>query len=109
MLKIALDEGIITREQILSLLPKKRAKGSVWTIATQPYPKSHYATFPEKLVEPCIKAGSKKGDVVLDPFAGTFTVGRVAERLKRKAIGLDLAYQDLATERLRHNQIDLLA
>ena len=67
---------------------------SVWTIATQPYPGSHFATFPEKLVEPCIKAGSKAGDVVLDPFAGSGTVGVVAGKLGRDFIGIDLTGGD---------------
>jgi DNA modification methylase len=35
-----------------------RNKRSVWTIATQPYPGAHFATFPPKLIEPCILAGS---------------------------------------------------
>jgi hypothetical protein len=36
---------------------------SVWTIATQPYPGAHFATFPRKLVEPCIKAGTSERGV----------------------------------------------
>ncbi len=63
---------------------------SVWEIATQPYPEAHFATFPEALVEPCIKAGSREGDVVLDPFAGSGTTLAVARRLGRKAIGIEL-------------------
>ena len=43
-------------------VPIGRNLRSVWTIATQPFPKAHFATFPEKLVETCIKAGtSQKG------------------------------------------------
>jgi DNA modification methylase len=63
---------------------------SVWTIATQPWPGAHFATFPEALVEPCVKAGCPEGGVVLDPFAGTGTVGLVAQRLSRRAILIDL-------------------
>jgi site-specific DNA-methyltransferase (cytosine-N4-specific) len=63
---------------------------SVWTIATQPYPGAHFAVFPEALVEPCIKAGCPENGVVLDPFAGSGTVGRVAQRLTRRAILIDL-------------------
>jgi DNA modification methylase len=47
-----------------------RNKRSVWTVASQPFPGAHFATFPPKLIEPCILAGSRAGDVVLDPFAG---------------------------------------
>jgi DNA modification methylase len=63
---------------------------SVWTIATAPYPGAHFATFPPKLVEPCVKAGCPVGGVVLDPFAGTGTVGMVAQSLSRRAVLIDL-------------------
>ena len=72
---------------------------NVWKIPTQGVKESHFATFPEKLVEPCIKAGSRTGDVVLDPFAGSGTVVRVAERFNRHGIGCDLDYQDIAKKR----------
>lgn len=73
--------------------PAGRNIRSVWTIATQPTPYAHFATFPEKLVEPCIKAGSKQGDIVFDPFMGSGTVERVAIRLRRHAIGTELNYK----------------
>jgi site-specific DNA-methyltransferase (adenine-specific) len=63
---------------------------SVWTIATAPYPGAHFATFPPKLVEPCVKAGCPVGGVVLDPFAGTGTVGMVAQSLSRRAVLIEL-------------------
>jgi DNA modification methylase len=63
---------------------------SVWTIATHPYPGAHFAVFPPELPERCIKAGSPEGGVVLDPFAGSGTVGLVANRLSRRAILIDL-------------------
>lgn len=74
----------------------------VWTIPTQPYAGAHYAVFPERLVEPCMKAGSQRGDIVLDPFAGSGTVGVVAHRLYRDAILIDLnpANRELARERI---------
>ena len=80
-----------------------RNKRSVWTIATQPYPEAHFATFPPKLVEPCIKAGSAIGDTVLDPFNGSGTVLYVSKELNRKAIGIELnpKYCELSINRLR--------
>lgn len=149
--------------------PKQgRNKRSVWTIPTQPYPESHFATFPEKLVEPMIKAGcpqfvckkcgkarekivkvtshySKREQahvpnnseskvdstgwkppdieeigltdcgcnagfepgIVLDPFCGSGTVLRVAKRLQRKAIGIDLGYQELSEKRRKWNQVEM--
>jgi DNA modification methylase len=79
-----------------------RNKRSVWEIATQPYPEAHFATFPEKLVEPCILAGCPQDGVVLDPFAGSGTTLAVAQRLGRKSIGTDLSeeYLKLASKRL---------
>ena len=67
-----------------------RNRRTVWTIATEPTPDAHFATFPRKLVEPCILAGCPLGGTVLDPFGGSGTVGRVAEDLGRRWILFDL-------------------
>ncbi len=82
--------------------PNGRNRRSVWTIVTQPYPEAHFATFPEALVEPCVLAGSRRGDTVLDPFSGSGTALWVAKRLGRKAIGYELKqeYCDLAVKRM---------
>ncbi len=81
--------------------PETRNKRSVWEIATMPYAGAHFAPMPEKLVEPCILAGSRLGDLVLDPFMGSGTVCAVAERLGRRWVGTDLnpAYHALAKKR----------
>lgn len=81
--------------------PDGRNIRSVWSIATQPYPGAHFATMPEKLVERCILAGSKAGDIVLDPFMGSGTVARVALRLGRRAVGFDLNAEYLRMARRR--------
>jgi DNA modification methylase len=75
---------------------------SVWTINSQPYAEAHFATFPEKLVEPCVKAGTKHGDTVLDPFVGSGTTGLVAGKLGREFIGIELNadYITLAQNRI---------
>jgi DNA modification methylase len=78
-----------------------RNRRSVWTVGTESYPEAHYATFPPKLIEPCILAGSRPGDWILDPFAGSNTTGLVAEKLGRRWIACDLAYQDLQLKRLQ--------
>jgi len=67
-----------------------RNKRTVWTIATQPYAEAHFATFPEEIPRLCIMSGSKVGDTVLDPFAGSGTTLRVAIELGRRAIGIEL-------------------
>jgi DNA modification methylase len=79
-----------------------RNRRDVWFIATQPFPGSHFAVMPEKLVEPCILAGSRPGDVVLDPFNGAGTVGVVAKRLGRSFVGIELnpEYIEMAANRI---------
>lgn len=71
--------------------PNGRNKRSVWTIATEPTPEAHFATFPRKLVEPCILAGCPKDGTVLDPFFGSGTVFKVAYKHGRKTIGIELS------------------
>ncbi|MDR5881080.1 site-specific DNA-methyltransferase [Caballeronia sp. LZ032] len=80
-----------------------RNKRSVWTIPTQSFDGAHFATFPEALVEPCVLAGSRPGDVVFDPFFGSGTTGQVAQRLGRRFIGCELnpEYEQLQRDRLR--------
>ena len=79
-----------------------RNKRSVWTVTTQPYREAHFATFPPKLIEPCILAGCPEDGIVLDPFAGAGTTGDVAIRAERRAILIELSpkYADLISKRL---------
>lgn len=79
-----------------------RNKRDVWTLSTEPNPEAHFATFPKKLVEPCVLAGSREGDVVLDPFSGSGTTGLVALQHGRSFIGVDLKdeYGQMARRRL---------
>ena len=67
-----------------------RNRRSVWTVATQPYSGAHFAVFPAALIEPCILAGSRPGDLVLDPFMGSGTTAQVAQALGRQWIGCEL-------------------
>src|SRR4030095_3653006 len=71
-------------------LVDERNKRSVWIVATAPYPEAHFATYPPDLIKPCIMAGSRPGDVILDPFAGSGTTGAVALELGRKAVLIEL-------------------
>jgi DNA modification methylase len=80
-----------------------RNKRSVWTVATQPYSEAHFATFPEEIPKLCILAGSKPGDIILDPFAGSGTTGQVAIELGRKAILIELNPQYVGLIRDRTN------
>lgn len=80
-------------------LEPTRNRRTVWTVNTMPYAGAHFATMPEKLVEPCILAGCPAGGLVLDPFLGSGTVLAVAARLGRRGVGTDLSYHDLAKKR----------
>lgn len=77
-----------------------RNKRDVWTVATRPFRGSHFAVFPERLIAPCILAGSRSGDTVLDPFIGSGTTGAVALRLQRHFIGCELVRSFIDQQRL---------
>jgi DNA modification methylase len=81
----------------------KANRRSVWSVATKPYKGAHFATFPPALIEPCILAGSRPNDVVLDPFMGSGTTAAVAKQLGRQYLGCELNedYWPLQEERLR--------
>ena len=82
---------------------EKRNRRSVWSVATRPYKGAHFATFPPGLIEPCILAGSKRGDLVLDPFGGSGTTAGVALANGRSAVLCELnpTYAGLIEERVR--------
>lgn len=86
-----------------------RNRRSVWTIPTQAFGGAHFATFPEALVEPCILAGTRPGDVVFDPFMGSGTVASVAQRLGRRWLGAELnpEYIELQAQRTRQAGLQL--
>ncbi len=96
-------------------IPRKDGIGyknlrTVWDINTEPFPEAHFAVFPKGLVRPCIAAGSNPGDLVLDPFFGSGTVGEVCRELDRRAVGIEMKpeYVEIATKRLaKPHQISL--
>ena len=79
-----------------------RNRRSVWTVATRPYKGAHFATFPTALIEPCVLAGSRPGDIVLDPFMGSGTTAAVAIQHGRQYLGCELneEYGPLQQERI---------
>jgi DNA modification methylase len=81
----------------------KKNRRSVWTVATRPYKGAHFATFPPALIEPCILAGSRAGDIVLDPFMGSGTTAAVALQYGRQYLGCELnpEYGPLQQERIK--------
>ena len=87
-----------------------RRKRSVWDITKKPYKDAHFAVFPPDLIEPCIKAGSERGDIILDPFIGSGTTAMVSKELGRDYIGCELheEYGKLIQDRLQpyHNPLE---
>ena len=94
-------------QQSFVTINETRNKRSVWAINTKPYKEAHFAVFPEKLPELCIKAGSKEGDIVLDPFFGSGTTGWVAQRLGRKWLGIELNPEFIKIANKRFTQQEL--
>ena len=83
-------------------IPTKKNRRSVWTVAKNPYPEAHFATFPPELIRPCILAGSRKGGTVLDPFLGSGTTAVVAIEEERNYIGIEInpVYVAMAEKRI---------
>ncbi len=81
---------------------KLRNKRSVWAVNTEAFHDAHFATFPPALIEPCILAGSRRNDLVLDPFFGSGTVGAVCMNRTRRFLGIELnpEYAAIARRRL---------
>lgn len=84
--------------------PDGRNKRDVWHVNTHSYSGAHFATFPEKLIEPCILAGTSNsgGATVLDPFSGAGTTGVVCAKLGREYIGIEInpEYVKMSEERI---------
>ena len=81
----------------------RKNKRSVWSVTNKPYKGAHFACFPPDLIEPCILAGSREGDIILDPFMGSGTTAMVAKQHDRSYIGCELHedYGSLIQKRLK--------
>lgn len=77
-------------QQGFATVTEFRNKRSVWTVTTKPFKGAHFATFPPELIEPCVLAGSRTGDTVLDPFGGSGTTAGVAIKHGRNAVLCEL-------------------
>ena len=109
--KYAGQQGITQeREDFSDFDQQFRRKRDVWEVSTNTYKMDeHFAMFPEKLIEPCILAGSKVGGVVLDPFFGSGTTGAVAKRFGREYIGIDLNARYLEKAKARIDNVTAIA
>lgn len=90
-----------SREELYSK-DGKRNKRDVWFVNTTSCKEAHFATFPEKLIEPCVLAGCPRGGIVLDPFIGSGTTAIVAAKHGRNYVGIELnpSYADIAKRRI---------
>lgn len=97
-------------DRTVVLGPNGRNLRSVWDVHTQGFSGAHFATFPPKLIEPCILASTLPGDFILDPFFGAGTVGLVAQQLDRKYVGVELnpRYVSLAADRLAAQETNII-
>jgi len=86
-----------------------RNKRDVWSIPTAPFAEAHFATFPPALVTPCILAGSREGDTVLDPCIGSGTTAMVAKQLGRRCIGVDASAEYLEMAKSRCAQMGMMS
>ncbi len=93
--------GLSPHSGLSKSYPKKN-KRSVWSVTNKPYKGAHFACYPPDLIEPCILAGSEKGDIILDPFMGSGTTAMVAKKNSRAYIGCELHedYASLQTDRI---------
>jgi site-specific DNA-methyltransferase (adenine-specific) len=95
----------VTRAELGSLMnPKGKNGRDVWSITpARGDTGDHSAVMPVELAERCIKASSRLGDVVLDPFCGSGTTGMAALGLSRKFLGIELLkkFADASRQRLR--------
>lgn len=89
-------------EETCGVHPNGRNARSVWAISSQPFGEAHFAVFPEEIPRRCILAGSRVGDVVLDPFCGSGTTCLVADTHQRRFIGIELnpVYAEMARRRV---------
>jgi site-specific DNA-methyltransferase (adenine-specific) len=87
------------RKPIPAHYNSQKVPGNVWFFPRVRYRMDEYEEHPsqkpEILLERIIKSGSNPGDVVMDPFSGTFTTSAVAKRLNRKSIGIELSEEYL--------------
>ncbi len=86
---------------------ERKNKRDVWSVTNKPYKGSHFAVFPPDLIEPCILAGSREGDLILDPFIGSGTTAMVSKNLNRHYIGCELheEYHELIQQRVPDQQV----
>ena len=108
--KGSMFSGGTRKEYIEKYYTNGRNKRSVWSINSQPFPGAHFAVFPEEIPRLAILAGCPEGGTVMDPFSGSGTTGKVAMKLGRNYIGIDLneEYLEVASRRVSPLKSDVV-
>lgn len=98
--KRAENDGFV--QQSFVTVNDMRNKRDVWTVTTKPFSGAHFAVYPPELILPCVLAGSRVGDTVLDPFSGSGTTGEVALKHERNYVGVELnpEYAEISRQRI---------
>ena len=86
----------------------KRNRRTSCVISTEPSGEKHFATYPEDLIIPMIKAGCPVNGMVLDPFAGIGTTGIVAKKLNCNFVGIELSVKYFKIAERRINEFEML-
>lgn len=94
-------------DEAMAVMPENRNKRSVWTVVTQGFKEAHFATFPERLIQPCILAGAPVDGIVLDPFMGSGTTALVSRKLNRNYVGFELNPEYITIAEKRLNSLGL--
>lgn len=102
------DDPMLKHHGLNDCTHEKGNRRSVWRVNPTPYSDAHFATFPPALIEPCILAGSRSGDTVLDCFFGSGTTGEVAENLGRNWIGCEINDKYASLQQIRTAQRGLI-
>jgi adenine-specific DNA-methyltransferase len=82
------------RKTVPTIYNSKKVPGNVWQYPRVRYRMEEYENHPTQkptaLLERIIKASTNEGDLVLDPFSGTFTTSFVAKNLRRNSVGIEI-------------------
>jgi len=103
------DEKMTKTHYVLQTVkknPKGKNPGDMWSIKTDKLKYAHFSIFPEELVRRIIKVACPPDGVVLDHFAGSGTTGKVAKKLGRKSIMIDInpRYKEIMKLRFREER-----
>lgn len=106
------NSGIsLAKEKLAKELEEKgystRNKRDVWSVPTKSCKEAHFATFPEELIKPCILAGCRQGGVVLDPFFGSGTTGKVSQKYNRNYLGIELNPEYIEIAQRRNSDVQM--